>query len=80
MEDYPEQNLKFLNENGIKLLQHGVPGNKEPFVDIPEDKIRTALTNLLGVLSRLPQSLLSLSLSLIHSLLLLSQMCGTTPS
>jgi len=49
LEDYPEQNLKFLSENGIQLLQHGVPGNKEPFVDIPEDKIRDALKDLINV-------------------------------
>jgi tyrosine-protein phosphatase SIW14 len=39
-EDYPEANLKFMAENGIQLLQFGVPGNKEPFVDIPEETIQ----------------------------------------
>jgi hypothetical protein len=28
LEDYPEQNKKFLDENGIQLLQFGVAGNK----------------------------------------------------
>ena len=48
LEDYPEQNLKFLDENGITLIRHGVPGNKEPFVDIPEKEIVAALKNILG--------------------------------
>ncbi|EPZ33600.1 protein-tyrosine phosphatase [Rozella allomycis CSF55] len=46
LEDYPEINLQFLNENNIKLYQFGVPGNKEPFVDIPENIIAKALTVL----------------------------------
>ncbi|KAJ3330560.1 hypothetical protein HDU93_000332 [Gonapodya sp. JEL0774] len=52
LEEYPEQNLKFLNENGVKLFQFGVAGNKEPFVDIPEDVIAQALTVILGEKSR----------------------------
>ncbi|KAL7747171.1 tyrosine-protein phosphatase siw14 [Sorochytrium milnesiophthora] len=47
LEDYPDQNMRFLQENGIKLFQFGVAGNKEPFVDIPEDKIVAALACLL---------------------------------
>ncbi|KAI8909100.1 tyrosine phosphatase family-domain-containing protein [Gorgonomyces haynaldii] len=47
LEEYPEQSLRFLAENKIRLFQFGVPGNKEPFVDIPEDKIREALAVLL---------------------------------
>ncbi|KAI9292277.1 hypothetical protein K502DRAFT_295589 [Neoconidiobolus thromboides FSU 785] len=43
LEDYPEQNCKFLDEQNITLYQFGVAGNKEPFVDIPEDMIRGAL-------------------------------------
>ena len=39
LEEYPEQNMKFLQDNGIRLFQFGVAGNKEPFVDIPEDKV-----------------------------------------
>ncbi|KJE88951.1 hypothetical protein CAOG_08421 [Capsaspora owczarzaki ATCC 30864] len=34
-------------DNHITLYQFGVPGNKEPFVDIPEDKMQQALTVLL---------------------------------
>ncbi|KAK9763782.1 tyrosine-protein phosphatase siw14 [Basidiobolus ranarum] len=47
LEDYPDQNMKFLEASGIQLLQFGVAGNKEPFVDIPEDKICAALAALL---------------------------------
>ncbi|KXS14157.1 protein-tyrosine phosphatase [Gonapodya prolifera JEL478] len=54
LEDYPEQNLKFLDDNGIKLFQFGVAGNKanllclqEPFVDIPEAVISDAITVIL---------------------------------
>jgi tyrosine-protein phosphatase SIW14 len=43
LEDYPEVNSDFLVEENIKFFQFGVPGNKEPFVDIPEDKIVAAL-------------------------------------
>ncbi|KAI8898285.1 tyrosine phosphatase family-domain-containing protein [Globomyces pollinis-pini] len=50
LEDYPEQNVKFLEENNITLFQFGVAGNKkEPFVDIPEPTICDALTVLLDV-------------------------------
>jgi tyrosine-protein phosphatase SIW14 len=47
LEEYPEQNALFLKENNIKLFQFGVPGNKEPFVDIPEEKIRDAIQVLM---------------------------------
>ncbi|KAI9269075.1 tyrosine phosphatase family-domain-containing protein [Phascolomyces articulosus] len=47
LEDYPEQNMKFLEERGIKFLQFGIAGNKEPFVQIPEDKISAALAAIL---------------------------------
>ncbi|KAI8051023.1 tyrosine phosphatase family-domain-containing protein [Syncephalis plumigaleata] len=36
-----------MEENGMKLFQFGVAGNKEPFVDIPEDVICAALAVLL---------------------------------
>lgn len=32
LEEYPEQNTKFLDEEGITFFQFGIPGNKEPFV------------------------------------------------
>ncbi|KAI8092289.1 tyrosine phosphatase family-domain-containing protein [Gilbertella persicaria] len=47
LEEYPEQNMKFLKEQNIQFLQFGIAGNKEPFVQIPEDKISAALAALL---------------------------------
>eukprot|EP00128_Syssomonas_multiformis_P011185 Colp12_sorted_trinity150504_noHs@23074 len=47
LEDYPEANRKFCEENGITIYQFGVPGNKEPFVDIPEDVIAKAVATVL---------------------------------
>ncbi|KAF9192141.1 hypothetical protein BGZ50_008784 [Haplosporangium sp. Z 11] len=47
LEDYPDQNMKFLKENNVTLFQFGIAGNKEPFVQIPEDKICAALAVLL---------------------------------
>ncbi|KAL9556925.1 hypothetical protein MBANPS3_001636 [Mucor bainieri] len=47
LEEYPEQNMKFLEEQNIQFLQFGIAGNKEPFVQIPEDKISAALAALL---------------------------------
>eukprot|EP00124_Ichthyophonus_hoferi_P005460 Ihof_evm1s798 gene=Ihof_evmTU1s798 len=48
-EDYPQGNLAFMKDHGIQLLQFGVPGNKEPFLDIPDEVIREALGQLLDV-------------------------------
>ncbi|KAG9324946.1 hypothetical protein KVV02_005185 [Mortierella alpina] len=47
LEDYPDQNMKFLKENDVTLFQFGIAGNKEPFVQIPDDKICAALAVLL---------------------------------
>ncbi|WFD26061.1 protein-tyrosine-phosphatase [Malassezia nana] len=47
LEDYPEQNIQFLDENGIRFFQYGIPGNKEPFVQIPGETIAAALTTIL---------------------------------
>ncbi|WFD30837.1 protein-tyrosine-phosphatase [Malassezia sp. CBS 17886] len=47
LEDYPAQNINFLDENGITFFQYGIPGNKEPFVQIPEETITAALTTIL---------------------------------
>ncbi|KAG2182033.1 hypothetical protein INT43_006959 [Umbelopsis isabellina] len=47
LEEYPAQNMKFLEENNIKFLQFGIAGNKEPFVQIPEEKISAALAAML---------------------------------
>ncbi|KAF8092586.1 hypothetical protein N665_0411s0045 [Sinapis alba] len=46
-EAYPENNMQFLKSNGIKLFQFGIKGYKEPFVNIPDYKIREALKVLL---------------------------------
>ncbi|CAH2038887.1 unnamed protein product, partial [Thlaspi arvense] len=46
-EPYPESNIQFLKSNGIRLFQFGIEGNKEPFVNIPDHKIRNALKVLL---------------------------------
>ncbi|XP_021724572.1 probable tyrosine-protein phosphatase At1g05000 isoform X3 [Chenopodium quinoa] len=48
-EPYPETNLEFIKNNGIKLYQFGIEGHKEPFVNIPDDAIREALKVLLDV-------------------------------
>uniref|UniRef100_A0ACD5YHY9 Uncharacterized protein n=2 Tax=Avena sativa TaxID=4498 RepID=A0ACD5YHY9_AVESA len=42
-EPYPEANQAFLRARGIRLFQFGIDGSKEPFVNIPEDRIREAL-------------------------------------
>ncbi|CAI2181053.1 15271_t:CDS:2 [Funneliformis geosporum] len=47
LEEYPAQNMKFLEANDIKFFQFGIAGNKEPFVQIPEDKICAALAVIL---------------------------------
>ncbi|KAJ1782984.1 tyrosine-protein phosphatase siw14, partial [Coemansia sp. RSA 2399] len=47
LEEYPPQNQKFLEANGIRLFQFGVAGNKEPFADISEDVVCEALLTLL---------------------------------
>ncbi|TPX59039.1 hypothetical protein CcCBS67573_g09113 [Chytriomyces confervae] len=46
LEEYPEQNQKFLNENDIKLFQFGVAGNKD-LMDIPEQAMYEALSVIL---------------------------------
>ncbi|KAF0917414.1 hypothetical protein E2562_017863 [Oryza meyeriana var. granulata] len=48
-EPYPEANQEFLRAHGIRLFQFGIDGSKEPFVNIPEDRIREALKVVLDV-------------------------------
>lgn len=48
LEDYPDGNLAWMEKSQVKLYQFGVAGNKEPFVDIPEEVIADALAVLLG--------------------------------
>jgi tyrosine-protein phosphatase SIW14 len=42
-EEYPPENLQFVQEQGIRLFQVGMSGNKEPFVHIPDDILTKAL-------------------------------------
>lgn len=46
-EPYPETNKEFLMENGIQFFQFSIEMFKEPFVNIPVDKIRDALKIML---------------------------------
>jgi tyrosine-protein phosphatase SIW14 len=46
-EPYPEENLDFLHSAGIKFFQFPIPGNKEPFVVIPDTSIIGALETIL---------------------------------
>lgn len=46
-EEYAANNREFAGRNGIRIFQFGIEGNKEPFVDIPEEVIRAACTQLL---------------------------------
>jgi len=45
-ERYADNNMEFCRANGIRVLQFGIEGNKEPFVHIPEDAIRRAVEQL----------------------------------
>uniref|UniRef100_A0A7S2ZB04 diphosphoinositol-polyphosphate diphosphatase n=1 Tax=Rhodosorus marinus TaxID=101924 RepID=A0A7S2ZB04_9RHOD len=42
-------NEQFYQDSGIQVLEFGIEGNKEPFVNMPEDVIRRALQVLLDV-------------------------------
>ncbi|KAK9239577.1 tyrosine phosphatase family-domain-containing protein [Lipomyces kononenkoae] len=42
-EPYPEENMKFMKENNVQFFQVGMSGNKEPFVNVSDDTISTAL-------------------------------------
>eukprot|EP00899_Mesostigma_viride_P003972 jgi/Mesvir1/13576/Mv02994-RA.1 len=46
-EPYPDANREFVEKNKIQYFHFGIEGNKEPFVDIPEEVIRSALSVLL---------------------------------
>nr|CAD1820255.1 unnamed protein product [Ananas comosus var. bracteatus] len=48
-EPYPEENAEFLRSHGIRLLQFGIEGNKEPFASIPKAAIIGALKILLDL-------------------------------
>ena len=46
-EPYPAENLAFLASAGIQFFQFPIPGNKEPFVVIPDTSIIGALVTIL---------------------------------
>lgn len=46
-DEYPDENRDFFRQEGITFHQIGMPGNKEPFVIIPDEKIRQALAIVL---------------------------------
>ena len=46
-EEVPRALRVFYEETGVNMVQIGMPGNKEPFVDIPDDAIALALCTLL---------------------------------
>ena len=46
-EPYPQENLAFLEQAGIRFFQFPIPGNKEPFVVIPDVSIIGALETIL---------------------------------
>lgn len=43
------QVMQFYEANKVSVYGHGVSGNKEPFVDISDEMIQTALQRLLDV-------------------------------
>ncbi|WVF68470.1 hypothetical protein IAT40_003237 [Kwoniella sp. CBS 6097] len=49
LEDYPEANLEWCQSQDIQFMQFGIPGNKEPFDNIPEDVICSALVAIMDV-------------------------------
>jgi len=46
-EEYRAENLAFLESAGIKFFQFPIPGNKEPFVVIPDVSVIGALETIL---------------------------------
>eukprot|EP00656_Telonema_subtile_P011627 TRINITY_DN15766_c0_g1_i1.p1 TRINITY_DN15766_c0_g1~~TRINITY_DN15766_c0_g1_i1.p1 ORF type:complete len:259 (+),score=76.41 TRINITY_DN15766_c0_g1_i1:115-891(+) len=48
-EEYPDAHVEWMSQNGLQLRQHGVSGNKEPFVEIEPQVIVNALVTLLDV-------------------------------
>jgi tyrosine-protein phosphatase SIW14 len=46
-EDYPPAMLKYYDDNGIKLLSHGLEGNKWPFQDIDDEDLLATIRDVL---------------------------------
>lgn len=47
-EPYPDENMKFLEDNNIQFFQVGMSGNKEPFVHVSHETITKALEVVLN--------------------------------
>lgn len=47
-EEYPVENITFMQDSGIELYQVGMSGNKEPFVNLPSDMLTKALEIVLN--------------------------------
>ncbi len=47
-EEYPEIMVNFYEENDIKLISHALDGNKWPFKQIDEEKLRNCLLDILN--------------------------------
>ncbi|CAN0565442.1 unnamed protein product, partial [Ectocarpus sp. 12 AP-2014] len=48
IEELPPANLDFVQAHGIRLVQIGVEGNKEPFKYIPLEEVRFAVREMSG--------------------------------
>ncbi|GMM34269.1 putative tyrosine protein phosphatase [Saccharomycopsis crataegensis] len=47
-EPYPAENQKFLQDNNIQFFQVPISGNKEPFINIPQESITEILKTVLN--------------------------------
>jgi tyrosine-protein phosphatase SIW14 len=47
-EPYPEENMRFIEDNKIRFFQVGMSGNKEPFVHVSHETITKALEVVLN--------------------------------
>lgn len=51
-EKYADNNMEFARQNGVRVLQYGIEGNKEPFVHIPEEVVRRAVVQVLNTMNQ----------------------------
>lgn len=51
-EDYPTAMRDYYTTNGIRLLEHGLDGNKWPFKEIDHFGMRSALSDILNPINR----------------------------
>lgn len=47
-EPYPQENVQFLEENNIQFFQVPISGNKEPFINMPQQTITEILQTVLN--------------------------------